>query len=205
MGAHLICAVDKVSEEGVPGVVLGFRCVTSAWTSAEAQPLAEPPTVPVAQIKRCWQRRHSQAAGGQRFGNLLELGHVSICVGEKQPSTAATESDNEMRKWRRAWNWAGKRVIVWVWNGLKIGDKASGRQAPLASEPRSELFHYAANLKNVRHREPRHLCRRRAVRNNSLWRICDGLSGENCSDINGPGHVVCHSTWHIRRHLKFQF
>lgn len=87
---------------------------------------------------------------------------------------------------------------VWVWNGLKIEDKASGRQAPLGKKSQSKLYHYAVNFEKFQHPEPYHLCWQRVVRNNSLWRICDCLAGENCSDKNGLGHIVCHCTWHIR-------
>lgn len=87
---------------------------------------------------------------------------------------------------------------VWVWNELKIEDKASGRLAPLGKTPQSKLYHYAVIFEKFQHPEPYHLYWQHAVRNNSLWKICDWLTGENCSDKNGLGHIVCHCTWHIR-------
>lgn len=89
-------------------------------------------------------------------------------------------------------------IVVWLWNGLKIEDKASGRQAPLGKKPQSKLYHYTVNFEKIQHLETYHLCWQHVVRNNSVWRIFDCLAGENCSDKNGLGHIVCHSAWHIR-------
>lgn len=88
--------------------------------------------------------------------------------------------------------------VVWVWNRLKIEDKASGRQAPLGKMAQSKLYHYAVNFEKFQHPEPYHLCWQHVVRNNSLWIIFDCLTGENCSNKNGLGHIVCHYSWHIR-------
>lgn len=35
---------------------------------------------------------------------------------------------------------------VWVWSGLKMEDKASGRQAPLRKMAQSKLCHYCREL-----------------------------------------------------------
>lgn len=71
--------------------------------------------------------------------------------------------------------------VVWVRNGLKLEDKASGRQAPWGkNKPQSKLYHHAVNFEILRHPGPYHLFWRHVVRNNSpridhLWRrSCDG-------------------------------
>lgn len=83
-------------------------------------------------------------------------------------------------------------------SGLNIEDKASGCQTPLGKKPQSKLYHYAVDFEKFQHPEPYHLYWQHLVRNNSLWRIFDCLTGENCSDKNGLGHIVCHCIWHIR-------
>lgn len=50
----------------------------------------------------------------------------------------------------------------------------------------------------LEHPEPHHLCWQQAVRNNSQRIIFDCLAGENGSNKNGPGDIVCHYSWHIR-------
>lgn len=62
----------------------------------------------------------------------------------------------------------------------------------------SKLYHYAVNFEKFQHPEPYHLCWQHVVRNNSLWIIFDWLTGENCLNKNGLGHIVCHYSWHIR-------
>lgn len=95
--------------------------------------------------------------------------------------------------------------VVWVWNGLKIEDKASGRQALLGRKPQSKLYLYAVNFENFQHPEPYHLSWQHVVRNNSVWIIFVYLTGENCSNKNGLGHIVCHRSWHIRGTGSFSF
>lgn len=53
-------------------------------------------------------------------------------------------------------------------------------------------------LKMFEQPEPHHLGWQQAVRNNSRRIIFDCLAGENGSNKNGPGHIVCHYSWHIR-------
>lgn len=53
-------------------------------------------------------------------------------------------------------------AVVWVQNGLKIEDKASGRQAPLGKVTQSKLYYYAVNFEKFEHPQP--LSPRLAVR-----------------------------------------
>lgn len=41
--------------------------------------------------------------------------------------------------------------VVWAQKGLKIEDKVSVCQVPLAKKPQSKLYHYAADFEKFQH------------------------------------------------------